>query len=140
MLSFEAVARRLYESNLVPVYGPVRMASNDTIERLIREAMTRESFTAFSERFLCAEWHQIVDAAQLRTWEGCRDYSRVGRRSRLREPQRQALWSVFASVIEAMEDRREMTPAEMFTRFAKHYDEGAAPPLRLRGLGRGAEH
>ena len=78
---------------------------------------------------MCAEWHQVVDAAQLRTWEGYRDYSRVGRRSRLREPQRQALWSAFASVIRALEDRREMTPAEMFTRLAKHYDEGAAPPF-----------
>ncbi len=129
VMSFEAVARRLYESNLVPIYGPVKMAQREEVDRLIREGMAREPSSAFTERFVCSEWHQVVDAAQLRTWEQYRDHSRVGRRSRLREPQRQVLWSTYAHVIKALEERRDMTAAEMFSRLSKHYDEGAAPPF-----------
>ena len=63
------------------------------------------------------------------TWEAYRDYNRLGRRSRLREPQRLALWKIFSKVIELLEKRREMTVAEMFTRLAEHYAQGAAPPF-----------
>jgi mRNA-degrading endonuclease RelE of RelBE toxin-antitoxin system len=129
VLSFESVARRLYESNLVSFYGPVKMATRATIEGLIREAMKVTPSNTLSQRFLMAEWDQVIDAAQLRTWDQYRDHSRVGRRSRLRETQRQAIWNVFESVLKTLEDRREMTAAEMFTRLAKHYQEGGAPPF-----------
>ena len=133
VLAFEAVARRLYESNLSPLYGPVKIASPALIESLILEAL-REGPAAMlapgiAERFVLAEWHQVIDAAQLRTWEAYRDHTRAGRRSRLREPQRAALWSVFERVFAALEARREMTVAEMFVRLADHYHKGGAPPF-----------
>ena len=133
VLAFESVARRLYESNLAPLYGPVKIASKATIESLLLETM-RERLAAklplgIPERFVIAEWHQVIDAAQLRTWEAYRDHTRAGRRSRLREPQRAALWSVFERVFAALEVRREMTVAEMFVRLADHYRKGGAPPF-----------
>ncbi len=133
VLAFEAVARRLYESNLSPLYGPVKIANPAKIESLILETM-REGPAATSahgipERFVIAEWHQVIDAAQLRTWESYRDHTRAGRRSRLREPQRAALWSIFELVFVTLEARREMTVAEMFVRLAGHYRNGGAPPF-----------
>ncbi|ADW67179.1 3'-5' exonuclease [Granulicella tundricola] len=129
VLPFEAVARRLYASNLAPLYGPVTIASAESILTHVRAAMEAVPSCLFSERFLMSEWAQVVDAAQLRSWEAYRDYSRAGRRSRLREPQREVLWQVFDKVLKSMEDQREMTTAEMFVRLAKHYAHGAAPPF-----------
>ena len=34
------------------------------------------------------EWEQVVDAWQLETWEAYRDVARLGRKTRLKEPQR----------------------------------------------------
>ena len=133
VLAFEAVARRLYESNLAPLYGPVKIASPATIEssllETMREGPAAKSALGIPERFVIAEWHQVIDAAQLRTWEAYRDHTRAGRRSRLREPQRAALWSVFERVFATLEVRREMTVAEMFVRLADHYRKGGAPPF-----------
>lgn len=129
VLPFEAVARRLYASNLAPLYGPVQIATKESILSSIRDIIEREGEVPFGERFILSEWTQVVDAAQLRTWEAYRDYNRLGRRSRLREPQRLALWKIFSKVIELLEKRRKMTVAEMFTRLAEHYGQRTAPPF-----------
>ena len=63
VLSFEAVARRLYASNLAPLYGPVKIATRDSILSSIREAIEREAEVPFAERFILSEWTQVVDAA-----------------------------------------------------------------------------
>jgi superfamily I DNA/RNA helicase len=39
------------------------------------------------------------------------------------------LWQVFVKVFKSLEGQREMTTAEMFTRLAEHYAQGAAPPF-----------
>ncbi len=129
VLPFEAVARRLYNSNLATLYGPVTVATTQSIANHVRAAMAEVPSLPFPERFVLSEWTHVVDAAQLRTWEAYRDYSRAGRRSRLREPQREMLWHVFAKVFKSLEGQREMTTAEMFTRLAEHYAQGAAPPF-----------
>ena len=128
VLPFEAVAKRLYASNLETRHGPMKLATRDIIVSHIRAALAAESEMAFSERFLVSEWTQVVDAAQLKSWESYRDYNRMGRRSRLREPQRQIVWKVMSRVLEELREKREMTAAEMFSRLADHYAQGAAPP------------
>ncbi|MBA3914642.1 MAG: AAA family ATPase [Acidobacteriales bacterium] len=129
VLPIAAMARRLYNSNLSPIHGPVTLASYDTIRTLLKDAAEAEGITTFSLGFLCAEWEQIVDAWQTKTWTGYRDVPRLGRRTRLREPQREALWRIFARVIEALSTTRQMTEAEMFTRVATHYAVGGARPF-----------
>jgi hypothetical protein len=129
VLPFDAVARRLYASNLAGRFGPVTIATRDSILKHIRAAVAGEPGMPFTERFILSEWTQVVDAAQLRSWEAYRDYNRLGRRSRLREPQRMILWRVFSKVIKEIENHNEMSTAEMFSRLAEHYAEGAAPPF-----------
>jgi len=42
-----------------------------------------------------AEWEDVVDAWQLESWEAYRDVLRLGRKTRLPEKRRAALWIVF---------------------------------------------
>src|SRR5205823_12997489 len=44
------------------------------------------------------DWEQVVDAWQLDSWEAYRDVVRLGRKTRLQERQRIALWSIFDRV------------------------------------------
>jgi superfamily I DNA/RNA helicase len=129
VLPIARMARRLYDSNLAPVYGPASLASEEEIRALLQEAPKAEGVASFSQNFLFAEWNQVVDAWQVKTWSAYRDVPRLGRRTRLREPQREALWRLFARVIEKLASKRQMTEAEMFTRLARHYAEGGAPPF-----------
>ncbi len=49
----------------------------------------------FSEALLWDEWHHVVDAWQLDTWEEYRNVPRLGRKTKLGVKQRELLWEVF---------------------------------------------
>jgi superfamily I DNA/RNA helicase len=93
---------------------------------LLREAAA-EREQRFSPQFLASEWEQVVDAWQLQTWEAYRDVVRLGRKTRLPEGQRAALWTVFERVQARLRERGLLTRAAMFTRLAERSDE--APPF-----------
>ncbi len=86
MDSLDSVAKRLYERN----FGRARMADREVIAALLLDAAARAAGKPFSPRFLLSEWEQVVDAWQLETWESYRDVARLGRKTRLPEPQRAA--------------------------------------------------
>ena len=92
--AIDRVAVQLYEAAL----GPVALADEQTIRSLLREASEAAEASRFSERFLETEWHGVVDAWQLSTWESYRDVARLGRKTRLGENQRALLWSIFERV------------------------------------------
>ena len=79
----------------------------------------------FSLRFLRDEWTHVVDAWQVRSWEEYRDVPRLGRRTRLPEARRRALWTVFAAVHERLASLGRTTPAAVFTALARHVAETA---------------
>lgn len=128
VLAFEDLARRLYASNLEALQGPAKLAGRERVLTAIRGALALEPECTFSEWFLLSEWNQVVDAAQLRTWDSYRDHSRMGRRSRLREPQRMMVWKVMTRVVDRLKQDRTITAADMYTRLAQHYSTGSAPP------------
>jgi superfamily I DNA/RNA helicase len=129
VLPITAMARHLYDSNLAATYGPVKLAPEETLRRMLNESAAAEGISQFSEAFLFAEWDQVVDAWQIRTSDAYREVARPGRRTRLREPQRAALWRVFERVQKLLAEQRLMTVAQMFSRLAQHYEEGGAPPF-----------
>ena len=129
VLSMHEVGLRLYESNLAPTRGKARLATPEIVRRKIEDASASVAGHKFPLRFLMSEGEQVVDAWQLKSWEEYRDVARLGRRTRLREPQRQVLWSIFSKVLEALRAEGLMTESELFTILAKHYAEGAAPPF-----------
>ena len=129
VLAMQHVGLRLYDSNLAAKRGKPKIATNAKVKWLIEEASAAVPDHKFSLRFLLSEWEQVIDAWQLKTWEDYRDVARLGRRTRLRETQRELLWSIFSRVLKELSDSGEMTEAELFTRLAKHYAEGASPPF-----------
>jgi superfamily I DNA/RNA helicase len=77
--SLNSIALRLYKSQV----GPAILATNDVVRDLIGKEATAVGPHKFSPPFLLAEWHQIIDAWQLRSWEAYRDVARLGRKTRL---------------------------------------------------------
>ena len=98
--------------------GPVTLASREDVRRVIAEAAAAVPGHRFTPSFLAAEWDQIVDAWQLRSWEAYRDVARLGRKTRLPEPQRAVLWAIFERVRAALAARGVMTSAEVFQALA----------------------
>ena len=73
----------------------MRLASNEEINTLLREASKAAGDHKFSPLFLRTEWDQVVDAWQLTTWEAFRNVQQLGRRTRLPEARRAVLWLIF---------------------------------------------
>ena len=92
--AMNSIGKRLYEANI----GKPKFAGAETIRELIQKAAQETSENRFSLQFLMMEWEQVVDAWQLDTWESYRDVMRLGRKTRLKEPQRAIIWSIFERV------------------------------------------
>lgn len=89
--ALDDVALRLQE----PAFGRARVASCDELREVLVEAASEAGDRSFSPAFLLGEWEEVVDAWQLDAWEAYRDVRRLGRKTRLPEARRAALWSVF---------------------------------------------
>jgi mRNA-degrading endonuclease RelE of RelBE toxin-antitoxin system len=112
--ALNAIGSRLYKAHV----GPVTLASRDVILELLREAATTVTSHKFSLHFLLTEWQQVVDAWQLDSWEAYRDVARLGRKTRLPEPQRKVLWSMFERVRGELKAQNLITHAGMFSSLA----------------------
>lgn len=123
--SMEAIGRRLYELNI----GKQRIATDAQIAELLQQASAKVGEHKFSLRFLTTEWEQVVDGWQLDTWEEYRDVNRLGRKIRLKEPQRKLLWNIFEIVRSGLRELGLITIAGMFNVLAQHYANGKALPF-----------
>jgi superfamily I DNA/RNA helicase/mRNA-degrading endonuclease RelE of RelBE toxin-antitoxin system len=112
--SLNAIGLRLYKAHV----GPASIADAKTVSELIREAASAVGGHKFGQHFLRTEWEQVVDAWQLGGWEAYRDVARLGRKTRLPEPQRKVLWSIFEGVSAGLRSRGLITHAELFTSLA----------------------
>lgn len=75
------------------------------------------------------EWEQVVDAWQLETWEAYRDVARLGRKTRLKEPQRAIVWLIFEKVRASLKAQDLITHSEMFTKLASFYTGNVSLPF-----------
>lgn len=125
VLSIDTVGERLYKAYI----GPATIASRNDVEELLTDAREHVDDIKFSTRFLLAEWEDVVDAWQLRTWEDYRDVARLGRKTRLPEARRQQLWSIFERVRSGLEDQGKVTRSEIFTRIAVELESKNNPPF-----------
>jgi superfamily I DNA/RNA helicase/mRNA-degrading endonuclease RelE of RelBE toxin-antitoxin system len=112
--SFNAVGLRLYKAHI----GAATIASREIVRELLRKAGSAVSDQKFGVHFLLTEWEQIVDAWQLESWEDYRDVVRLGRKTRLPEPQRKVLWLIFERIRAGLRERKLITHAELFTGLA----------------------
>ena len=125
--SLNAIGRRLYERNI----GKLRFANADTLRELLSKAAQETPESRFSLQFLISEWEQIVDAWQLATWESYRDVVRLGRKTRLKEPQRAIAWSIFDKARAALKEKQLITLSEMFSALAAFYSTNVSRPFEF---------
>ena len=123
--SLDAIGQRLYKAQ----HGPVALVSRDAVRQMLRDASGAVGGHKFSLHFLVTEWEQVVDAWQLASWEDYRDVTRLGRKTRLPEPQRAVLWTIFERVRSALAAQKLMTHAGMFTRLAAALAGSKHPPF-----------
>jgi mRNA-degrading endonuclease RelE of RelBE toxin-antitoxin system len=112
--AMNTIGRRLYEVH----FGRANIASREVIQSLLAQAAREVDPQRFSRHFLLTEWEDVVDAWQLDSWEAYRDVRRLGRKTRLPEPQRAVLWSIFDRVRSQLQFRGFITYAGMFNRLA----------------------
>ena len=79
----------------------------------------------------------MVDAWQLESWEAYRDVARLGRKTRLPEKQRRALWSIFERVRASLAERSSSPRRSCSAGSPPASSEDEKAPLRLRGGRRG---
>ncbi len=124
--SMNAIGGRLYKST----FGQAaNLAPREVISDLIKAAAKEAGEHKFTHTFLLSEWEHIVDAWQLSTWESYRDVQRLGRKTRLREPDRAILWCIFERVRTALAARKMVTVAQMFTDLAARLGKGPQKPF-----------
>lgn len=123
--AMNAIGLRLYEAT----FGKVRLVSRNTLRKILETASGAIPGHKFSLNFLCGEWNEIVDAWQITSWEGYRDVLRLGRKTRLPEPQRAILWQIFNAVRNQMAQHELMTTAQIFAALAEHMVKRKNPPF-----------
>ncbi len=123
--SINAIGGRLYKAH----FEQANLAPNEVILELLSGAAKDVGNHKFSTQFLFTEWEQVVDAWQLGTWESYRDVVRLGRKTRLPEPQRQVLWQIFEKVRAGLASKKMVTLSEMFTQLAAAIREDKNPPF-----------
>lgn len=126
--ALDAIARRLYEVN----FGRPRLATAADVRQIVQAATQTVAQAAgqpFPLPFVLAEWENVVDAWQLQEWEVYRTVTRLGRRTRLSDKQRAALWAVFAETWSALQAQGLVTPAGLFSRLAAHFAATSRTPF-----------
>ncbi len=123
--AIDAMGERLFERSV----GPTQLASREIVVRLLDEAARASGGHKFSPRFLLGEWDDVVDAWQLDAWEAYRDVRRLGRKTRLSEQQRRALWEIFERVRAGLGEQKLRTRAAMFTELAQVLATRSTPPF-----------
>lgn len=108
VLALPTLIERLFESH----FGKASFASELDIKQIIATEKAKLDTTKFTTHFLWKEWEQIVDAWQIRTWEQYRVVPRLGRKTRLTEDGRRALWSFFEGVRESIINQGLITGAD----------------------------
>src|SRR5271165_4185001 len=112
--SLNAIGLRLHKAHV----RPATIAGGDEVRELLKEAASAAEGHKFSLHFLATEWDQVVDAWPLENWEAYRDVVRLGRKTRIPEPQRKVLWAIFERVRAGLKSRGLMTYAQLFSALA----------------------
>ncbi len=122
--ALDTLALRLYRALL----GPLDLAREEDVRQALENALARSADQNFRASFVRSEWEQVVDAWQLRSYEAYRDVSRIGRRTRLAESHREALWPVFERVRATLAASGKKTLAEAYTALAEKLEADRRSP------------
>ncbi len=125
--TLEAVARRMFTA----LVGPAKIASADTMRTFLKSAGEDAPSHGFTLTFLTSEWADVIDSQQLGSWAMYREAKRPGRKSRLSEKQRAALWKVIEGVRTRLGASEQITLSELFNRLAEVVRERNVRPFEF---------
>jgi mRNA-degrading endonuclease RelE of RelBE toxin-antitoxin system len=125
ILSMAALGKRLYAAH----GEKPKLVTPALMGTVLRDAAKADPSLKFGQRFLLGEWNDVVDAWQLKTLDAYKDVKRLGRKTRLSEAQRTALWAVFERAHAALKQSGLITQAEMFTQLAERMGTLKHPPF-----------
>ncbi len=121
----DAIGQELYAEQV----GELELATDGDIRAEIQKAAKGVDDKRFTHQFLWNEWRDVVDAWQLSSWEEYRDVKRLGRKTRLGEDQRRALWEVFERVRASLRKRKLVTLSSAFSLLAEALASSGARPF-----------
>lgn len=122
--TLNSLGLRLYELS----FGRPKIASRESIESIVSEAVKSIKGHKFSKHFLVTEWEEVVDAWQLKSWEDYRNVLRLGRKTRLNESQRQILWRLMDKVRLGLQSQGLITYSDLFCKLADKLAAGKHSP------------
>lgn len=125
--SLNGIAYALYTER----HGRPNIASASLLRTLLKQAASEVDGARFAPGFLFAEWTDVVDAWQLKSWEAYRDVSRLGRKTRIGGKQRETLWSIFERVRDCLAARKSVTWSDVFGRLAHELASTPAKPFNF---------
>ncbi|MGH9892213.1 MAG: 3'-5' exonuclease, partial [bacterium] len=107
-------------------FGTPKIATSGMMQSLLGTVSHEIGGHNFSERFLMQEWTEVVDAWQLKSWEAYRDVARLGRKTRLGERQRAALWTVFECAEQRLREGAVFTKPMVFAAVVEELERSGA--------------
>lgn len=125
--SLDSIAKRIGRAR----FGKLNLATDEQIKGLLTDSARDVTESRFTPNFLWDEWSNVVDAWQIKSWEEYRDVQRLGRKTRLSEPQRKLLWGIFSNVREQLDSESLLTRADVFAKVADGIASGNHPPFEF---------
>jgi superfamily I DNA/RNA helicase len=122
------VGERLYAAK----FGRMKIASRREVKQALTQALgnTDSSITpALTVPFVQSEWDGLIDECQVESWDAYRVMLRLGRKTKLPEARRAAVWAVAEKGREILSGQGLLTYAQMFSQLAQHYETVEKPPF-----------
>lgn len=126
--SLTAIGERLYAAKV----GSLKLASQQVVAQMLAQAIADAGASvtpALSTSFVQSEWDELIDEWQVESWEAYRDLIRLGRKTKLPEMRRAAVWAVIEKARAKLRDQGLVTHAQIFTQLAKHFEGVKKPPF-----------
>lgn len=123
--SLESVAEKLYTTH----FGkPNVITSVEIGERISASVAQSPNAGEFSQSFLMGEWNDVIDARQITNWEEYKEAPRIGRKTRLTEARRKALWDIMSPVVESLKSESKTTEKGVYHSLSAHYADQTTGP------------
>ncbi|MFW6252886.1 MAG: 3'-5' exonuclease [bacterium] len=120
--ALSTVARRLWHGHSV--------ADESTIATILDRLCEHADALPVTCAFVKAEWRHVVDQYNLTDWEKYRDFRRIGRKTRLSESRRQALWSIYTQLREELSSLRLVPEGAAMHALAREFRDGRNRPYQ----------
>lgn len=123
----DSVALRLYKAR----FDEPKIPSVEDIRNILTAAASTVDGHKFTTSFLLSEWHQVIDAWQIASWEEYRSVARLGRKTRLPEAQRQIIWQMMEKVNASLAENGWLTLNGIFAKLTARISAESTPPYEF---------